>query len=75
MSDLAIGGATPTRTERYPPWPNYDDSERSNLLVDALPVPVEAAITSRTRAVIAGTALAIPQTWIASPTSAATISC
>ena len=32
---------------------DYDASERSNLLVDALPVPVEAAITSRTRAVIA----------------------
>jgi len=32
---------------------DYDDSGRSNLPVDALPVPVEAAITSRTRAVIA----------------------
>jgi len=44
MGDLAIHGGTPTRTERFPPWPDFDDSQRSNLLVDALPVPVDVEL-------------------------------
>ena len=32
MSELAIHGGTPVRTGGYPPWPHYDDTERSNLL-------------------------------------------
>jgi len=34
MGDLAIHGGTPTRTERFPPWPDFGGSQRSNLLVD-----------------------------------------
>ena len=32
MTELAIHGGTPVRTAQFPPWPDYDDSERSNLL-------------------------------------------
>jgi dTDP-4-amino-4,6-dideoxygalactose transaminase len=32
MSELAIHGGMPVRTEPYPPWPHYDDGERANLL-------------------------------------------
>jgi len=44
MSNSAIPGGTPTRTERCPPWPDFDDSERSNLLVNVLPVPVDVEL-------------------------------
>ena len=32
MSDLAIHGGSPIRTEPYPTWPEHDERERANLL-------------------------------------------
>jgi dTDP-4-amino-4,6-dideoxygalactose transaminase len=32
MSELAINGGTPVRTAPYPPWPDYDATERQLLL-------------------------------------------
>lgn len=32
MGDLAVVGGTPVRSAPYPPWPQYDDSEREGLL-------------------------------------------